>query len=214
MARLKPSDFEYIKKLVAEVETQTTAEIVPLVLKQSNDYRWIHSVMAFEGMLLGFLAAWIWNLSHAWPVSVVEFVVISFGGSFLGLILSFIPVFARFSIGKKRLEREVDSRAFAEFVRQGCSATTNQAGVLILVSLFEHRIEIVADRAVQEKMVAVEGAGIWDSLCKHFSASAAQGKAVEGLGQVIRELGAQLTKHFPDDGSSVNRLSNDLRTDK
>lgn len=214
MKRLKPSDFAFIKDLVAEVETQTTAEVVPLILKQSNDYTWVHSIMAFEGLLLGGLAAWIWNFLHAWPIPVGELLLVAFTGAILGLALSFIPFFARFAIGKRRLEREVDARAFAEFVRQGCSATTNQAGVLVLVSLFEHRIEIVADRGVQEKMVSLEGAGIWDSLCQHFSASAAEGKAVEGLGHVIRELGAKLAKHFPDDGSKVNRLSNELRTEE
>ena len=214
MRHLKPADFTVIQSLIAEVETKTKAEVVPLVLKRANDYNWIHSVMAFEGMLLGILGGWAWSHFHAFPLHFSEGLKFAFFGSFVGLVLSFFPAISRRSIGKARLVQEVHARAFAEFVRQGCAETPHRLGVLILVSLYEHRIQIIADRGVQEKMVKEFGPEVWEGFCTHFVAFAKKGQAVEGLAEVIRKLSSALAEHFPDDGSAHNYLSNELRTDE
>ncbi len=214
MSRLKPEDFKSIEALVTESEKKTTAEIVPLIISRANDYSWIHSVMAFEGMLLGILGGGAWAYSTGWPLSYDTALLLAFAGAFVGLGLSFIPKFARLSIGKGRLASEVHTRAFMEFVNQGCANTKNRTGILIFVSLFEHRIEIIADRTVQEKMVAIGGEKIWETFCTRFSEFAKNGNAVKGLAVVIEELASSLAVHFPDDGSSDNHLPNRLRTDK
>lgn len=219
MANLKPEDFKRIKDVVGEVEKSTTAEIVPLVIAHSGEYRWVHTAMSFQGLLFGMIVGL--GLESFAPhffghesFSLSEDRWIILAGGALGFLASLIPRFTRMYIGQDRLHSEVDKRAHAEFVRQGCVETTSRTGVLVLVSLFEREIQIVADRGIQEKMIALEGATIWNTLCAEFATFAKDGKAIDGLAHVIRRLGGVLAKHFPDDGIQTGGLSNELRTDK
>lgn len=214
MARLRPSDFKKIFDLVTEVESRTTAEIVPLILDRSADYGWVQSTLTLQGGLFGAILAWIWNFRHAWPVPASECALLVGGGALLGFALSFLPFLARFSIGRERLDHAVGTRLHAEFVKQGCTETVGRTGILILVSLFEKRIQILADIGIQKKMIEIGGEKIWETFCTGFANSAKKGEAVEGLARVIRELCVTLEKQFPDDGSEKNQLRNELRTDK
>lgn len=81
-----------------------------------------------------------------------------------------------------------------------------------MVALFERRIEIVADRGIQRVAVEKEGEEVWRRMTGEFSAAAVDGRAVEGLLEVIRHLGVLLEKHFPPDGENRNELSDELQT--
>lgn len=219
MAKLSPQDFTLIKDVVGEVEKSTSAEIVPLVLAHSGDYRWVHTAMSFQGLLFGMMVGLgIESFAphsfgfETYTVSEDRWLILA--GGALGFLASLVPSLSRMFLGQDRLHAEVDKRSHAEFVRQGCAETTGRTGVLVLVSLFEREIQIVADRGIQEKMVALEGPAIWDTLCGEFIVFAKEGKAIEGLAHVIRRLGTVLAKHFPDNGLGSPGLSNELRTDK
>jgi putative membrane protein len=212
MPKLKPEDFDSIRSRVEEAEKGTRAEIVPLVLPRSSDYRWVHSKCALRGLLIGIVAGI--GLEHfgASMISAQDARWIAVLGGVIGFLLSMVPAFARAVIGQERLHSEVDRRAFAEFLLQGCAETEGRVGVLVMVSLFEHEIEIVADRGIQSGLKAQGAEKALENVCSDFSRYAREGKAIEGLEHVIRRLGEIFRELFPDtDGDPSDSLPNDLR---
>jgi putative membrane protein len=214
MKHLTPKDFESVKQAVIDVEALSRGEIVPLVIAQASDYRWVRYRTAWIGFILVLLFAEVWSVIRAWPLDAAEVILFGLAGAIAGGLLSSVPAVARLAIGDKRIASDVHLRALAEFTRQGCASTRERTGILVMVSLLEHRIEIIADEGIQKHAVAKEGPEVWQRICSDFARSAKEGNAVEGLITVIRRLGALLGQHFPSDGKDKDEISNHLRTGK
>ncbi len=84
--------------------------------------------------------------------------------------------------------------------------THGRTGVLIYLSLDEHRAEIVADRAINEK---VSGEAWGDAMAALIEAIRA-GHAGEGLAEAVRQVGVVLAGHFPRADDDINELPDRL----
>jgi uncharacterized membrane protein len=97
--------------------------------------------------------------------------------------------------------RECALEAFAE-LRVWDTAANN--GVLIYVLFADHDVEIVADRAVAERVSQPE----WEVVCRlmeeHFRAGRFGAGAVAG----VQSVGRLLAHHFPRAGGDANELPN------
>ena len=98
-------------------------------------------------------------------------------------------------------------RALELFSQLGVWDTEHNNGVLIYICLADRDVEILADRAIHQR---VGNAG-WETICQameqHFRAGAFEAGALQGISLV----GALLTEHFPADESvkpSRNELPN------
>jgi putative membrane protein len=212
MPGLKPSDFKVVEAAVRKFESKTRGELVPLVVRDAGEYIGIRYQTGLIGFGVAFLLGEAWSLARSWPLDAHEMTIILGLGAFLGMLLGMVPAVARLVVGRTRLDRIVDRRALAEFTRLGCGNTRERIGILIMVALFEHRIEIVADRGIQKVALEKEGTEVWDRVTAAFSKAAKEGRAVEGLVAAIEALGEVLARHFPPDGSTENELSDELRT--
>lgn len=214
MAILKPGDFAAIKDNVTEIEKRTRGEIVPLILPNASNYGWVRDRLALLGVFLALIGGEAWSLVRAWPLDALELSLLVLGGALFGAGFGMIPVVIRLVAGRGRLDYEVHRRAQSEFMNQGCANTREASGILVMVALLEHRIEILADRGIQKAAVEKEGPDVWSKITSSFAASARDGKAVEGMGEVIRRLGEILARHFPVAGMNDNELSDHVRTEK
>lgn len=82
--------------------------------------------------------------------------------------------------------------------------TEENCGVLVYVNLADHQVEIVADRGVGR----VVSAGDWEAICRTMTKGFARGEYQKSVIAALEELNALLQKHYPDDGSVHNQLSN------
>lgn len=82
--------------------------------------------------------------------------------------------------------------------------TEENCGVLVYVNLADHQVEIVADRGVGR----VVAAGDWEAICRTMTQGFARGEYHGSVIAALQELNALLHKHYPDDGSVHNQLSN------
>ena len=84
--------------------------------------------------------------------------------------------------------------------------TAHNNGVLIYLLLAERSIEIVADRAFNDKVSAAQWQSITDSMASAFKA----GQFESGLTQALEEVSALLVAHFPlaDGAKRPNELPN------
>ena len=82
--------------------------------------------------------------------------------------------------------------------------TEHNNGVLIYLLLAERRIELVADRGLNQKVTQVE----WQQILDGLSAALKGGRFEEGLTQALAEVSALMVQHFPVVEGETN--SNDL----
>src|SRR5581483_2944441 len=89
--------------------------------------------------------------------------------------------------------REVKVRRLAHllFLDRGLASLPGRNGVLLLVALAEHRVEILADRGID----SLVGSAEWQRIVDAFTARARSGAVA--LEDAIRDLGALLARHCP-----------------
>lgn len=100
----------------------------------------------------------------------------------------------------------VRERAVAMFAKLGVWDTEHNNGVLIYLLLAEHRIEIVADRALARRV----DAGLWQQLVDAMGDAFRAGRFEAGLGEAISAVDALLVAHFPRAAGSASQRLNEL----
>lgn len=106
------------------------------------------------------------------------------------------------------LLRGVEARARAEdaFARLRVWDTAANNGVLVYLLMADHRIEIVADRGLADKVSAAQ----WRGVCQLMEGRLAAGEHVDAVVAGIESIGDLLAAHYPreaDDGD-IDELPN------
>ncbi|MEZ5657642.1 MAG: TPM domain-containing protein [Burkholderiaceae bacterium] len=93
-------------------------------------------------------------------------------------------------------------RALEVFAELHVWDTAANNGVLIYLSLVDHRVEILADRGA----LALVEDSVWSAACDAIGKAARAGGLLPGLLEGIGILGAALATAFPGDGRDPNEL--------
>lgn len=218
---LTQTDHDVVSAAVAEAEANTSGEIVTIVTRRSDDYHdvglsWAAAAVfialslmaAFPAHLRTFLSALLLDWDH----ELADWKLLT---GLLGLlILKFLIVRYLLAIMPLRMlmtpratkARRVRRRAILLFRTAAESRTRGRTGVLIYLSLDEHRAEIVADRAINEK-VAPEA---WGDAMAALIDAIRNDRAGEGLAAAVRQVGLVLAAHFPRADDDINELPDRL----
>ncbi|MBL8388475.1 MAG: TPM domain-containing protein [Hydrogenophaga sp.] len=96
-------------------------------------------------------------------------------------------------------------RALHWFGQLGIWDTERNNGVLIYLLLAEHRIEFVADRAINAHVDAAQ----WQAMVDRLAGELRNGHIEGGLTQALEEVSALLVEHFPAEADTLrpNELS-------
>lgn len=196
-----------IEAAVKAAEARTSGEIVPVIAETSGDYSYVGHRLGLAGAVVATLAAYL--LPHLeylfWEVSLV-FALQAAGWAAGWALGQWAPVVRAFA-GKKHLDVEVHETALASFLQYGLHRTRERTGVLIFLSLLEHRVEILADEGIHAKV----GEDYWRRETTKIALGLRQGRGAAALAQVIGEVGEKLTEHFPAPERNENELSDELR---
>jgi len=109
---------------------------------------------------------------------------------------------------EKNCKGDVMKRAVKIFHQLKMHQTQHHSGVLIYVAHDDHQLAIVGDKGIHEKVKQEFWDQVKNEMLTHFS----EGKFVNGLKHAITRTGAELKKHFPEDGDNPNELSNEVVT--
>lgn len=211
---ISENDLSRIRERISRAEEGTSGEIVPYVVDRSDRYE----VVAWRGAgaaatlflvvtLLVYLFYQGWSLG--WLYSgiglAVGLVVSVLGG--VSLVL-FSPRAFRAMAGERLLATRVRGRAERAFIQEGVFQTRERTGILILFSLRERRIEVLADDGVSEAV----SADAWGAVVDAARTELRRGDLVEALvagvdacGVILRQSGLTSAK---DD---LNELDDELR---
>ncbi|NNE48327.1 MAG: hypothetical protein HKN37_16870 [Rhodothermales bacterium] len=208
------SELEQIRKAVGAAEQQTSGEIVPYVVDRCGGYEvaiWRGAGLLAVALLtaslvfLQFYEGW----GFAWLHSPWGPALVMLAGAAVGaLMVATIPALRRYFAGPSRLARTVHHRAMRAFVEEEVFKTQDRTGILLFISLFEHRIEVLGDEGINRAVSTDD----WVDVVQTVQNGIASGRIAEGIVDAIGKCGALLNSHGvdirPDD---TDELSNRLR---
>lgn len=195
------SEKENISGAIREVETRTAGEVAVMVVDRSDTYpeaRFLAGILI--GGLLGLIITDLFfddSLWHYVPMTVLFAAIIGFG-------IGFAPSLLRFFVTPGRLETKVNERAIRAFYEKGLYKTRDDTGVLFFLSLFEHKVWVLADEGIYSK-ISQENL---QEYAQDIATSVKKGTAGEALCREIRNVGEILARHFPIKQDDTNELSN------
>lgn len=200
-----------IREAVKEAEGRTSGEIVPYVVGSSDSYAAAYWLSALLGALaVPLLAALAFERLDVWSVPwAVWMTTPALAGAAVGYFAAAaIEPWRRILIGDATLDRRTQRRAAVAFLEEEVFKTRDRTGVLVFLSLFEHRVVVMGDEGINRAV----GEGAWRQMVDGIVAGIRSGRAADALVEAILECGALLEEHQlairPDD---TDELSDELR---
>ena len=212
---LSEADLARVEAAVGAAERRTSGEIVPYIVRQSADYDaavWraasAGALVATAAMLA--LAALYGGWSLAWTASPWAVAGASVGGGLVGALLgAFVPGVRRLAAGPAALAAEVHRRAAQAFLDEEVFNTRDRTGILLFVSLFEHRIEVVGDTGINAKVETAEWVEVVDRVRVGIRQKDLAGglvAAIDLCGDLLERRGVELRHDDADELSDRVRL--------
>ncbi len=219
--RFSEADHDKVTEAVRAAEAKSSGEIVTIVAARSDSY---HDVGLHYAILLMLFVpiwwavapqAWVdwftglflgWNAEPSRQL-VMLYLFAKMAGVFLfvRLLLIWRPLRMALTPGSTKTRR-VHRRA-VELFRASCELKTRgRTGVLIYLSLDEHRAEIVADRAITEKMEPE----VWGEAMALLVDEVKQGRVGQGLALAVEKVAAVLAPILPPTHDNPDELPNRL----
>lgn len=222
-----------IEASIKEAESRTSGEIVTMVVEQSDGYRdtdvttgilaaallSIYPAELFfansEFLIRKFIPSMSWFSQipdeTRFTAGLLLFISLTVILTFpLKMIFRKFPLLKKFIITAKRMDEEVKERALRGFHEHGLGNTKDSTGVLFLISIFEKKVQILADHGIYSKIKQET----LDRYASSVGKGIASGKGGEALCTAIKEIGNELEKHFPRSHDDRNELRDSLVTEK
>ncbi len=221
MQGLTREDHDKVTAAVTEAERSSAGEIVAIVAPRSDAYHDVGLHFAILAMLLVPLSlalipqSWIdWSLGlllgwNAEPsrAQLMLWLFAKMAAVFLIVryALAYMPL--RMALTPARTKKRRVRRRAVEIFRSSCELRTRgRTGVLVYLSLAERRAEIVADRAVTEKVEP----DVWGETMAMLLDEVKAGRPGDGLAVAVGKIGAVLAGILPPAETNPNELSDRL----
>ena len=201
-SHISREDLLVVTKAIHTAEAPTDGEIVPVIVHRSVSSSHIGTVCVLALWLVAIASALAVGLHNEWVqlASLLGFLTVF--GWWLGTLDSVI----RLLTPSAEIERAVWQRAKAEFLDQKIGHTKRATGVLLFLSMTEHRAIVLADQAISAKF----NQDSWQEVCNRLVAGLKGGDLKEGLVSAINLSGSMMTKHFPAVDGGSNQLPDRL----
>jgi len=184
-----------VETAVGQLEERTDAEVVVVAAEHSGSYRDLALATGAAAAFLTFLAL----LALPFPVHPIFATADLLGAFFIvSWMASGTPWLARLA-GSGRCEEQVRRAASAEFHIEAVHATPRRTGLLVYVSGWEQRVELIPDVGLE----AAIPRGEWASAAAQF--------AHDDLDHFLKgldEVGALLAEKVPHTGGQRVDLAN------
>ena len=212
---------ESVADAVRRAEAQTAGEIVTILAESSDPYAdvalaWsaavalaaLAALAVAPDFYLGLYDLLFADWGHQWSAGQILglaacVAALKFGG--MWLLMLWRPLRLFLAPGPV-LDRRVHARALTCFRVGAERRTRGRTGILIYLSLAEHRAEIIADESIAAK---VEGE-VWGEALAAMLAELKQGRLSHGLIAAVDKVAAVLAAHVPRSAEDTNELPDRL----
>jgi len=221
MLRFSEQDHALISEAVAKAERLSDGEIVTIVAERSDSYHDVGLHYAVLAMLLvpaAFAAMpdsfydWLGTLLLGWRGEIGRPLLMLLLAIKLAIVflvvryaLAWTPLRMALTPGATK-SRRVARRAMQLFRVAAEKKTHGRTGVLLYLSLIEHRAEIVADEAIHSKVKPEVWGEAMEVLVEHVR----DGRPGEGMAQAVEKIGAVLATCLPKTLDDPNQIPDRL----
>ncbi len=215
MALLTETEQKRISEAVARAEARTGGEIVTAIIPESDDYGFNELLFAVIIGVLTFLLIFalhdplerlmqrlFWTYEPWYFMLLLGVLPLIKGGG--AYFYAQVPFVDRFIVPRARMAEAVARRARRHFMEAGVYDTVDRTGILIFVSQLERRVELIADRGIDEKVAP----GAWDAIVSSLTRGIADGRTVEAMIEAIDRCGDILEGNVIRRTDDTNELDN------
>jgi putative membrane protein len=213
-------DHAKVSRAIAAAEMRSNGEIVAVTTDRSDAYHdvGLHYAVLALFLTLGTFAAWptvldwLWTLLMGWsaPPTQRELLTLLLGAALLVFLLmlfamKWMPLRMALTPGATKTRR-VRRRAISLFKAAAERRTVGRTGILIYLSMAEHRAEIVADAAITK----VTTPDTWGEAMAELITHVKAGRTTDGIVAAIERVGEVLAEHFPRSAADTNEIPDKL----
>jgi len=198
---IDPAARQRLEGAIAEEETRTGGEIVVAVVGACGEY-------ATGGWRLGAaLAALVFvGLGlFARPLPWDAYLAAQVAALLVGHGVARVEPVRRWLLPHHLAERRVFERARRCFAEQGLTRTRGRTGILILATLLERRVVVLADEGIHRALGPDES---WSEVVDLAIHGMRHRRPVEGLEAAVRRCGELLAAHLPAPAQNPDELPN------
>ncbi len=221
MPRFSEADHALVTEAVAKAERSSDGEVVTIVAPRSDSYHDVGLHYAVLAMLLvptiaGLIPQgwidWLLGLVFGWNASLsfrllmlvlvvamaIVFLAVRFAFAWMPLRMAMTPASTK--------TRRVRRRAVELFKAGTEKRTKGRTGILLYLSLLEHRAEIVADQAIHSQV----DPEVWGDAMAALVDGVKAGRSGEGMAQAVEKIGEVLAQCLPPTLDNPNELPDRL----
>jgi len=219
--KLSDDDHAKISAAVAAAEASSNGEIVTVATPISDAYHdvalhWalipLFAVLAWAAWRPSALTWWYDLLAGGWDTEptmsqlltlLMVFAALKFTVALL--ILKWMPLRIALTPPATK-QRRVRRRAISIFKAAAERRTAGRTGILIYLSMAEHRAEIVADEAI----LKVTDEHTWGEAMEALITEVREGRPGDGIVAAVQRVGVVLAEHFPRSDTDTNEIPDAL----
>lgn len=198
---------ERVEAAVKAAEKRTRGEIVPVLARRSAPHGhapWMLGGLVLLGLLLSPSRPWDawlpWGFRGALLLDLLA-------AAALGALFGRMALAVRLLTPVRDQRAAVHLAAEAAFYRFGLRKTRGSTGILLYVSLAEHRAVVLADDGIAAKVPAET----WDQVCGLLLKGAGARDLATGYEEAVARCAQILAKPFPPRKKEPDELANRLR---
>jgi len=195
---LSATDEEKIRRAVADAESRSRGEIVPMIVHASDHY----GHLRVAGGIACAVAAYVAGLVLRPTLHPSWFLLFGTAGFVAGSLLFRLDGVMRLFLTDRERTAKVFDRALRAFYQHALHTTRESTGILILASLLERRVQIIADRGIHDRV----GDATWRKAAEALTRSLKERRAADGFCDAIAICGEALACHFPTGADNPNEL--------
>jgi uncharacterized membrane protein len=206
---LTPQQADAVEARIARVEARTGVQVVTAVVGKSDGYPEIVWKAFALGVAAAALAVVALDVAHPDWVSAhytwFNVAPILAAGAVSALVAIAVPEYARLFLNRVRAAGEVRQYAQAMFLERQLFRTRSRNGALVLASLFERHVEIVADIGFDGRVDATQ----WRTVVDAMTPALAAGRPADAFMRALERIEAMLTdRGFAPETSGGTGLAN------
>ena len=177
-----------LEQAIADLEAKTGVQLVTAVIGKADSYvelPW--KAFALGTALAGLVLVVADALSPRWSGAenaLIFAVAILGAGAVSALLAVAAPPYARLFLRANRRDLEVRHYAQAFFMRRELFATRGRTGILLLVSLFERKVEILADVGLHARFDAADWRTVIDAMTPLLRERRCVGALQQGVARI------------------------------
>jgi len=205
---LTRTEADDIEQRTAALEAHAGVQVITAVVGKADVYAELPWRAFALGTVLAALAAviagWLrpdWVSGYAALLHAVTILGVGAASALLAMV---VPAYARLFVTVSRRDAEVRQYAESMFLRKALFATGGRNGILVLVCLFERKVEILSDTGLHGRV----GEPQWRSVIARMTPALASGRIAEALVQGLARLDEILRERVPASRSDADDLRN------